>query len=141
MSTVFNNIDGEILVKSWINNGLTREAVQYADDFAKDLVDNKLSTSQIRAAFGEVRRIQMKGLTESFDSQVLLIKPKLAYAKARKSGVDKRAADAADDLRKVLSKAIDAIFENEPEKKFQRFENFASFFEAILAYHKAHGGK
>jgi len=119
---------------SWIQSGLNTEAIKFAEEFGKSLA-RTLSTSQIRNVFGEVRRIQQKGITNSFDSEVLLLKPKLSYARAR--------ANAARDLESVLSSAIDAIFQNaiNPEQKFQRFENFANFFEAILAYHRAYGGK
>ena len=125
---------------SWIQSGLNTEAIKFAEEFGKSLA-RTLSTSQIRNVFGEVRRIQQKGITNSFDSEVLLLKPKLSYARARASG--KTGADAARDLESVLSSAIDAIFQNaiNPEQKFQRFENFANFFEAILAYHRANGGK
>lgn len=124
--------------KEWIQNGLNTEAIQFADRLGQHLKDT-LSTSQIRNVFGEVRRIQQKGYTNSFDSEVLLLKPKLAYAKARAQGKN----NGATTLEQVLSPAIDAIFESNPEsnQKFQRFENFANFFEAILAYHKAYGGK
>ena len=123
---------------SWIQSGLNTEAIKFAEEFGESLA-RTLSTSQIRNVFGEVRRIQQKiqqkGITNSFDSEVLLLKPKLSYARAR--------ANAARDLESVLSSAIDAIFQNaiNPEQKFQRFENFANFFEAILAYHRAYGGK
>ena len=119
---------------SWIQSGLNTEAIKFAEEFGKSLAKT-LSTSQIRNVFGEVRRIQQKGITNSFDSEVLLLKPKLSYARAR--------ANAPRDLESVLSSAIDAIFQNaiNPEQKFQRFENFANFFEAILAYHRAYGGK
>jgi CRISPR-associated protein Csm2 len=54
-----------------------------------------------------------------------------------------KASEAARDLESVLAPAIDAIFQDaaDVKQKFQRFENFANFFEAILAYHRAYGGK
>lgn len=138
--TTFDGVNGVQNAASWIVNGLNQEAIKFAENFGRDL-SRKLSTSQIRNVFGEVRRIQMKGETSSFDSELLLLKPKLAYAKARRSGVGRDAADAAEDLEKVLSSAIDAVFVGDQSKKFERFQNFANFFEAILAYHKALGGK
>jgi len=140
MPTEFNGINGVAKSPSWIQSGLNTEAIKFAEEFGKSLA-RTLSTSQIRNVFGEVRRIQQKGMTNSFDSEVLLLKPKLSYARARATG--RTGADAARDLESVLSNAIDAIFQNaaNAEQKFQRFENFANFFEAILAYHKAYGGK
>lgn len=138
MQTEFNGINGVSESPKWIQSGLSMNAIKFAEEFGKYLAGN-LSTSQIRNVFGEVRRIQQKGLTPSFDSEVLLLKPKLSYAKARAQG----RSSGARDLEAVLSPAIDAIFTNatDANQKFQRFENFANFFEAILAYHKAYGGK
>lgn len=138
MPTEFNGINGAAKSKDWIQKGLDTEAIKFAEKFGEHLA-RPLSTSQIRNVFGEVRRIQQKGVTPSFDSEVLLLKPKLSYARARAQG----RGDGARDLEAVLSPAIDGIFENatDANQKFQRFENFANFFEAILAYHKAYGGK
>jgi CRISPR-associated protein Csm2 len=129
-------------VKSWIMNGLNQEAIISAEQIGKELAEKRLSTSQIRAAFGEVRRLQMRGITDSFDSSLLLLKPKLAYAQVRKAGVDRNAAEAAGKLLEVLSQGIDGVVESkDAQTKLHRFENFAAFFEAILAYHRANGGK
>lgn len=106
-------------------NKLVEVAERLGQDFA-----NGLSTSQIRNVFGEVKRLQMKG---RFDQQsareLILLKPKLAYQAGRHGR-------KVEDLAKVLSKAIDRVGSD-----LQRFEHFVDFFEAILAYHKAHGGK
>lgn len=82
----------------------------------------------------------MKGSEKFTDTPLLLLKPKLAYSKARKTAGGREAAQAAEDLEKVLSKGIDTIA-SEPNKKFELFQNFANFFEAILAYHRSFGGK
>lgn len=113
-------------------------SVEYAKLFGIALATNGLSTSQIRNVFGEVRRIQMKGMESiSFQNDVLLLKPKLAYSSARKVAKKKEASEAAKALEKVLSKGIDAIFlANDKSTKWHRFENFANFFEAVLAYHR-----
>jgi CRISPR-associated protein Csm2 len=68
-----------------------------------------------------------------------LLKPKLAYARARATGNESKEALAS--FEKVLGAGIDAIFRGTKESEFKRFKNFASFFEAILAYHRAEGGK
>lgn len=128
----FDISSGLTNINDWIKNGLNKDSILFSENFGKDLAENKLSTNQIRNVFGEVRRIQLKGISNSFDSEVLLLKPKLAYSKARNK--------SAEPLQQVLSKGIDAIFDNPGELKYQRFENFANFFESILAYHKAYGG-
>lgn len=139
------HVNGETRISGWVSGGLDETGERYTEAFGKWLADNKLTTNQIRNVFGEVRRIQMKGTTRTFDSELLLLKPKLAYAKARKSQSGKGAEKSAEALQKVLSAGIDAIFfvghKDRPQEKFDRFENFVNFFEAVLAYHRAYGGK
>jgi len=111
-----------------IINGDTKQMVKTAKDLGYQLKESGLTTSQIRNVFGSVKKMEMKGFQEK---EFLLLKPKLAYAANRpgkKEGVR--------ELRDVLTLAIDAV-ESDPKK----FENFCNFFEAILAYHRAAGGK
>ncbi|WP_081440068.1 type III-A CRISPR-associated protein Csm2 [Rhodothermus marinus] len=134
-------IDGQEKVVEWIRDGLNREAILYAERFGRCLAgrdpDQKrysaLTTSQIRNIYGEVERMRMKG----FDlSAMLLLKPRLTYATSR------NATDGSKDFNKVFIRAIDAILEaKEESEQAQRFERFADFFEAVLAYHRAYGGK
>jgi CRISPR-associated protein Csm2 len=90
--------------------------------------DETISTSQIRNIFSEAKQIQIKGF-EKNKNRFKLLKPKLKYAaaKAKKKG--------ADYFADIMTKGIDLV---DDEKKF---ENFMNFFESILAYHKAYGGK
>jgi CRISPR-associated protein Csm2 len=62
-----------------------------------------------------------------------MLKPKLAYQTARTPSVDK--------LKQVLSEAIDEVVKSVPEKKDSAFQRFMDLFEAILAYHRALGGR
>ena len=67
-------------------------------------------------------------MSEDFQrSDLVMLKPKLAYAAARNREVT--------DLKDALTQAIDQV---DDEKKFK---NFVDFFEATLAYHKAAGGQ
>ena len=141
MPTVYNGIDGVQNISGWISNGLNQDAIKFAESFGADLAGRRLSTSQIRNVFGEVRRLQMKGENQYFDTELLLLKPKLAYAKARRAGIGNDAMESAGDLQKILSAGIDAVFIKDDKQKFDKFLNFANFFEAVLAYHKAAGGK
>ncbi len=135
---------------SWNNNDLipvteisekvTEKTVNFAERFGKYLADKfdqqgePLSTSQLRRFFGEVKRQQLNGYDKT---QFVMLKPKLAYAVGRvksKSPVCK-----IDDFKTVLSNAIDCVTKSpDPEKAFR---NFIYIFEAIVAYHKAAGGK
>ncbi len=114
--------------------------VQEADRLGKELKQRGLSTSQIRAIFGEVRQIQAEwsmGDTQRAKAlrKLILLKPKMAYRARRERG------GAVQALVDVLDPAVDLVIrEKDPGKQDENFQRFVEFFEAILAYHKAHGG-
>lgn len=104
---------------------LVREAEQLGKKLAKSL-----STSQIRAIFGEVRAIEgemQRDPSKAF-RRLQLLKPKMSYRAGRE--------EAVRDLVKVLDPAVDLV-NGEPAN----FRRFVEFFESILAYHRAYGGK
>lgn len=117
--------------------------VEWGDKLGAILVYRGLSTSQIRAIFGEVRQIEAKlkisqlqdtdGETKVWNKLRLLI-PKMAY-RAKKEG------DGVKNLASVFEPAINFVIDGEPQKRLERFERFVNFFESILAYHRAYGGK
>lgn len=125
---------------SEIKEEITSLSVAFAEDFGtylgtddhettydrngrpKDVKIGKLTTSQLRKFFGEVKRQQMVGYKPS---DFILLKPKLAYAVGR---ADKNSK--IRDFYEVLAPAIDLV-SNETE-----FRNFIKIFEAIVAYHK-----
>lgn len=101
--------------------------VEMAEELGPRLQQGRLTVSQIRNVYGMVKQMEMRG----FDAnEFVLLKPKLAYAAARAN------AEGVRELRNVLSWAIDEV--DNDESKFARF---VDFFEAILAYHKAAGGR
>ena len=122
--------------------------VKWADKLGRSLKDQGLATSQIRALFGEVRQIQgewsIKGHREQARRRLILLKPKMAYRQRKERG---RAVQA---LVKVLDPAVDLVIKAPPRaadaksgganNQDDNFQRFVDFFEAILAYHKAHGG-
>lgn len=122
--------------ETWISDRLDSSAIDFADEFGKSLAENKLTTNQIRNFFGEVRRIEMKGILQE-KTRFLLLAPKLAYA-AKRADIH-----AAESFKKVMTMAHQVVIREEnDDKKFEhRFKNFVQFLEAILAYHKAYGGK
>lgn len=134
-------INGPEQVAEWIRHGLTREAILYAEKFGKCLAGKQegkqrysaLSTSQIRNVYGEVERMRMKGYDQA---TFLLLKPRLVYATERNH------TNGSRDFKKVFVRAIDAVLEaKDTNEQAKRFERFADFFEAVLAYHRAYGGK
>jgi len=129
----YNKEQADKFKDEWIKKVLNDDAIKFADDFGKYLTDAKkdeqLTTSQIRNFFGEMRRIQLKGFKNEATA-FLLLKPKLAYMAAR---VNK---ERINTFRKVMDFAHGAVGDSE-----ERFKNYCDLLEAILAYHKAHGGK
>lgn len=121
-----------------ITDKVTGKTVEFAEKFGKYLGKDdrktdtmgkttknaKLTTSQLRKFFGEVKRQQM---TRYNETDFVLLKPKLAYAVGRAK--DKNAK--INDFYKVIANAIDNV------KTEQHFKNFIKIFEAIVAYHKA----
>ena len=100
--------------------------IQFCEQLGGEL--GKMSSSQIRRAYGQLKKIEMEGWQgDTTYRKILLLKPQLAYAAQRHKDVK--------PLKNVLEKAIDAIDNNG-----DNFKRFCEFFEAILAYHKAKGG-
>jgi len=117
----------------------TSEMVGIADQVGQDLKTQSLTTSQIRSLFGEVRQIQgewsMEEGRERALRRLILLKPKMAYRARKERGM------AVKALVDILNPALDAVVdEKEPDRQSENFTRFVEFFEAILAYHKAHGG-
>ena len=143
--TTFNKINGTEEIGAWLRADLNKDAILFAESFGTWLAENQLSTTQIRNIYGEIKRIQMKDEKNAKDAEVLLLKPKLAYARARSSGAKSR--EALTSLAEIMNAGIDAIFDSENQVNFDekiwfpRFERFALFFEAVIAYHRAKGGK
>lgn len=122
-----------------IVNGDAKVTVEEAEALGRDLA-RQLTTSQIRNIFGTVRRIEMNWPEEARSDEeqqrqtraqrdLLLLKPKMAYQAKRERG------RGVGTLTRVLTDAIDLV-----DGDRIRFQRFVDFFEAILAYHKAHGG-
>ena len=123
-----------------VAQGDAKLLVTQADALGQQLARGRLSTSQIRNIFGTVRRIEMnwpeqpqteaeRERARKAQRELLLLKPKMAYQAKRERG------RGVQELTEVLSAAIDEV-----DGDRARFQNFVDFFEAILAYHKAHGG-
>lgn len=105
--------------------GDAKELNQYADELANWYVKGKeteLTTSQIRNVLDEIQKMK-----EFDEYRIQMLRPKLAYAAGRHKGKVK-------EFRDLMEKLI----QNTNKTNFQYFKNFV---EAIVAYHKFHGGK
>lgn len=113
----------------WITDGANEEMVQYAEEAGKYMANKGLTNSKIRSIYGEIKRIQM-GEFDKVKSSFYLLKPKVAYALGR---------DKTNEGLRLFKLIFDKCSSNVIDQK--TFHNFCNFIEAILAYHKANGGK
>ncbi|TKK65854.1 type III-A CRISPR-associated protein Csm2 [Ilyomonas limi] len=128
-------------IKTWVRNEIDKETISFADEFggfiAGKAPNNKneaLTTSQIRIAFGELRKIQMNGFNEEKTS-FLMLKAKLAYAVKRHDKI------GLTEFYNLFSKAYNEVDTKNVEAGTKQFDNLLQIIEAVLAYHKYHGGK
>jgi|YelNatPaOPRAMG01_1025707.scaffolds.fasta_scaffold110659_2 CRISPR-associated protein Csm2 len=129
-------------LKKIIQNGDAEELNRYAEELGKRFKDeltvrdergrvrkeNALSTSQIRNILDEIQRIPKREDFEKIKNRLHLLRPKLAYAAGRHKGRLK-------EFSEVVEEAIKNI------KETNHFTNFRNFIEAIVAYHRYHGGE
>ena len=117
-----------------------RTLVEDASDFGPFLRNQRLETNQIRKFLDAINRVKADLIgdepgsgqesSKSFveiEADIVLLKPKLAYAAARQR--------AAKPLSSVMSAAIDKVH------SLEDFERLVQFIESIIAYHKAAGGR
>lgn len=115
-------------------NGLTgglneypiRLLVKHAEEFGPYLKQQRLETNQVRKFLDAINRLKAdlaeKNDFAAIETEVVLLKPKLAYAAARQR--------AAKPLSDVISDAIDKVYSKED------FERLVQLIESIIAYHK-----
>lgn len=119
-----------------------RKLVEQAEEFGPFLRKRRLETNQIRKFLDAVNRLKAQlaqgevdqGTSKSdgvlfteIETDIVLLKPKLAYAAARQ--------EAAKPLSEVMSAAIDKVHD------LKDFERLVQMIESIIAYHKAEGGR
>ena len=113
----------------WITSTADSAMVAYAERAGKFMARKGLTNSKIRSIYGEIKRIQMSEY-EKAKSSFILLKPKVAYALGR---------DDKNDGLKLFKEIFDLSSADVANQ--QHFLNFCNLMEAILAYHKAYGGK
>lgn len=117
-------------LKKIIVEGDTDTLISYALELGQRIAGRDLGRTQIRNIYGMVKGFESKQ-SHDYDQLKLLI-PKLHYAAARESKLE--------PLVEALSGGIQLIEGREEEKK-ERFQRFANFFEAVVAYHYAESEK
>lgn len=131
-SGFLNDLNFNAHYKEWIADGANAEMVQTVESIGNELEKQGLSSSQIRNVYGEIKRIQMGGFDKN-KSSFYLLKPKVAYAYGR--SIKARGESGMELFKAVFDKLSTEVHDK------NSFDNFAAFFEAVIAYHKAAGGK
>lgn len=108
-----------------LNKQDPKKFVDLAHEFGKTLVGEHVTTSQIRKFYYDVKRLSYTIEKAKVDLQ--MIRPRLAYAKGKKPELA--------SFQKIMENLINSISTD------KELEGFKDFFEAIIAYHKAEGGK
>ena len=132
----------DILTEEDINNILNLNSenievlINKADLLAKEIGDDGkkegISSSKLRDFYNYVVRIKESEI-ENWYLKLMLLKPKMAYhVNKEKKGSHKREALELfnDEISKILAKI--------KKNNYKHFENFLTFFEAVVAYHKGY---
>lgn len=124
---------------SVLDTGIKTEHLKELETWGQYLAEGgreklEMSTSQIRRFFGEIKRIQAD--FENNKEDIVLLDPKIAYAVGRAKKDAGRRTAAIEEFYKLVSPMIRKI---DSDKK--KYTNFVHVCEAIVAYHKAKGGK
>lgn len=101
-------------------------------EIAKFFKGNKLSNSQLRAFYNEIKAInnRLENNKENFDKiypMILMIKPKIEYRASK----DRNMSGYKDFLNAGIKHIQE---ENANGKGFETFKNFVIFFEAVVGY-------
>jgi len=102
--------------------------IENAKKLGKKLKDNEMTTSNIRKLYSEAKKIN-PDVDTNWPYKVNMLKARFAYAAGKNPKKVK-------DFQKVAEKALESIG-NDPLKYYR----FLDFFEAVVAYHRAYGGK
>lgn len=138
----------------WISDGIDKDCVDYLENMGfylcdKTKIDDRfpgfkaVTTSQLRNVFEEVKRIQIAVESaksfEDVQSDILLLRPKIAYNAARV--MSKTRESRIDAFRKFAETALLEVTKNDDKDKREKYKRFCQLMEGIIAYHKVYGGK
>lgn len=114
----------------WITQGIDEAGVEFCRKAAEYLQQKRMTSSYIRNIFGELKRIESKGFAKS-RTDFYLLRPKVAYATARANdrGIDMKL------FRDIYEHMAPHVNDD------HTFKNLVNMIEAIIAFHKAYGGR
>lgn len=131
IASVISSKDASLIVE--VSQELGEHFVDY-----KSYGKKELTTSKIRNIFDSLKKMEMKWKGKETVNDLILLQPKLSYSAHRD-----QTPESAKNFVKIILWSIKEVLkskENETDLNL-KFKNFCKFYEAILCYHKANGGK
>lgn len=131
---------------NWITIGADDEMVRFSEDLGKELASGGLTRTQIRGIYSEIKRIQSSGFNRN-KSAFFLLKPKVAYVYGRtlsksKNGLkDNPSVRTFKDFFNIAWEAVNKAIRNNANEELKIYDNFCALMEAVLAFHRTHGGQ
>ncbi len=110
-----------------INSQNVEKVIKIAERLAKEF--EYIPASKMRDFYDYVLRIDENN--KNWYKDLVLLKPKLAYNYGKETSRKKK--EALEKLAGTFNEIIDKI-----NNKLDKFKNFKTFFEALVAYHKIH---
>jgi CRISPR-associated protein Csm2 len=123
-------------IRQIISSGSPEVLVSSAEDIGRALAF-QVTSSQIRNVFGTARQIELRWDSDPSGAyrDAVLLRPKIGYLAKRERG------RGMADLENVLIPALEEVSKGKgDEERHERYKRFVEFLEAIVAYHKKHGG-
>jgi CRISPR type III-A-associated protein Csm2 len=116
--------------KSWISDGISQATMDWAKEQGQFFAEgrDKLTTTQLRKFFGELKRIQALGY-DNAKADFLLLQAKLAYAVGRERKRGGRVGKI-EDFADMISRGIQEV------NSKKEYQNFIDITESVVAYHK-----
>ncbi|MCR4432196.1 MAG: type III-A CRISPR-associated protein Csm2 [Tepidanaerobacteraceae bacterium] len=102
------------------------------EEIGKYLAFKKVTVSQLRKIYSETRRIKSEHFNDAV-YRLRMLKAILAYTAGRMNNLR--------EFKDIMSIAIDETIKNKDSKSDKIFKRFIDFVEAIIAYHRAYGGR
>jgi CRISPR-associated protein Csm2 len=102
--------------------------------YGRKFISDDVKTNQLRNFYSSIISIRTnlkstKEVTAQIERELILLKPKLAYAAGRQPKVK--------PFYELMKNGIDATIKvTDPKQKKEALENLISITEAIVAYHK-----
>jgi CRISPR-associated protein Csm2 len=115
---------------------MTTHAQAYGELFASRDRRNQVSSSQLRAFYGDVKALEQKiaqggeGAFERFYYLVKMLKSKASYVQGKRAG-----GRVSEAFRDYIHKCVDAV---ETEEDFKAF---LKFFESTVGFYYGAGGE